>query len=228
MDGPTRDSFPLRCVALIRGCPQSGVRHERIIAPRRPGVQALLTGLGQLVPTSDGRAPANDLVIIDSPGRPLQSGAYQVFEATGASLQCWSAAELDAWIDVVSTTSTAPHETLDRIVAHLTESAQPLKVEPVAYGSAAAIVETVSGVVEDRSLIGGVGLNAVFTRPATDHDRSVAVLFLSTVGPGGCLAIAARDFAATGTASLRIDFAGFRESGTWPWRGKPSDTLSAH
>jgi Serine aminopeptidase, S33 len=161
--------------------------------------------------------PASDVVIVDSPGRPVVEGAVDILERAGARVRLWQTAEMDTWIDVSSTDSINPTATFDHVIAHLSATSDAYK-DDVQRSTDGSIVlnHRERSIVEDRLLIGDVGLHAAFTRPVHEHSRKTATLFLSTSGPGDCFSAAARDFAAAGIASLRVDFAGFSESGVWP------------
>jgi pimeloyl-ACP methyl ester carboxylesterase len=177
----------------------------------------LIRAIGSLNATSLTAAPATEVVIVDSPGRPVLDGAVDVLERAGATVHLWHTAEMDTWIDVSSTDSINPTATFHRVVAHLSATNDALEnnEQRVTDGSI-VLNHDEHSIREERLLIGDVGLNAAFNRPLHDHSRNTAVLFLSTSGPGDCFSAAARDFAASGIASLRVDFAGFSESGVWP------------
>jgi hypothetical protein len=119
--------------------------------------------------------------------------------------------------DVSSVDSINPAATFDRVVAHfsITSDTQESNQQRVTDGSI-VLNHHEQSILEERLLIGDIGLNAALTRPLREHRRDTAVLFLSTSGPGDCFSAASRDFAAVGIASLRIDFAGFRPLGLLP------------
>lgn len=167
--------------------------------------------------------PAASVVVIDSPNRPTANRLDEVLTSAGSSVERWTAHDLDAWMDVTNTEATAPLATIQRLVDHLVQQAG----YTAASGPVIPFPETgpmqlrcMDGRFSERRMVlGGARLGAILAEPITPTDRRTAVLFLSTTGPGDSFSQAAHRFAAAGVVSLRLDFAGFRESGRWP--GQP-------
>ena len=227
-----------RFVRELRAMQASGATRDtssnHVVAGGYAFPEDVLRDLAQLDVSHDATARVTRTLVYDSPARPVSASVLGIL---GAATKRSTADDIDSWIDVSADQSEMPHHTIHCVVADLTDATDA----DAAIGSGAAggsrpqepdarsspgwhdgsrtISQNNRLIVEDRCRIGAVGLAAVFTRPSGHHQTDSAVLFLSTTGPGDSFGHAAKEYAVAGIASLRVDFAGFRESGLWP--GQP-------
>ena len=219
----------LRAMQAAGGTRDTSSNH--VVAGGYAFPEDVLRDLAQLDVSHDATARMARTLVYDSPARPVSAS---VLGLLGAATKRSTADDIDRWIDVSADQSEMPHHTIRCVVADLTDAAgADVAIAAGAFRAAEPDAPSSPGwhdgsrtlsqnnrlIVEDRRRIGAVGLAAVFTRPRGHHQTDSAVLFLSTTGPGDSFGHAAKEYAVAGIASLRVDFAGFRESGLWP--GQP-------
>jgi hypothetical protein len=164
--------------------------------------------------------PAATVVIVDSPERPTANRLDELLASVGSTVERWTVHDLGPWMDVANDDATDPVDTIERLVGHLVQHAgDEVHPGPVASLPDGGPVHLRCGeglLSERRMVLGPARLSAILTEPIAPAAGRTAVLFLSTTGPGDSFSHAAHRFALAGVVSLRLDFAGFRESGRWP------------
>jgi len=128
--------------------------------------------------------------------------------------------------ELLSVSATTPQETLDRIVAWMSDQGGPPVPVTVSSVEGAVVGRTADGrdIVERSIKLGRVGLFGILTEPGGwSGESSATVLFLNAgainhVGPGRLWTTLARHWAAMGLRCLRFDLSGIGDSPTRPFQ----------
>jgi hypothetical protein len=182
--------------------------------------ESMLADIGEIAVGAMTDPPAATVVVVDSPERPTASQLDDVLVNVGSSVERWTAHDLSSWMDVVNSAAAAPLDTIARLVDHMVQhagvAASTSSLVPFPDGGPVQLQCADGPFSEQRMVLGDARLGAILSEPITPNAHDVAVLFLSTTGPGDSFSQAAHRLAVAGVVSLRLDFAGFRESGRWP------------
>jgi dienelactone hydrolase/alpha/beta superfamily hydrolase len=201
----------------------AGAADEMVTAGGFAYPESMLADIAEIAVGAMAAAPAATVVVVDSPERPTASQLDDVLVNVGSSVERWTADDLSNWMDVVNSAAASPVGTIARLVDHMVQQAGLAAPtgSPSSFPDGGPVrLHCADGAIsEQRMVLGEARLGAILAEPITTSTHDVAVLFLSTTGPGDSFNHAAHRLAAAGVVSLRLDFAGFRESGRWP--GQP-------
>ena len=178
--------------------------------------------LGQINMLALARAPAPRVLLLDRPDVPVGAQLAARWQALGAEVRVEPLVGYRDMIRNAAHLAQAPHQVLAFLTDWLAEGVTPL---PVATPPSIQPLRLVlPDAIETPVFFGRndtlFGIESTPIRAAVAATRP-AVLFLNTgannhIGANRLTVKLARDFAASGFASLRIDVAGIGDSNAWP------------
>jgi pimeloyl-ACP methyl ester carboxylesterase len=165
-------------------------------------------------------APANHVRYVESSDRTFDTKLIDQLRELGSDVATCEADDIGEWLFAPTDAADVPHTTMSRTALwmrdHLLAEQGPGCIDPRPLTTEARFAVDGVPIRESFVRVGPPGLSGVLAEPDVAPSHSVALLYLSTVGPGRRFVEGARKAATNGWTSLRMDFAGFGSSPLHP------------